>query len=87
MIRNFSMIMTVITVVLVSYGIIIIYWDIENGKVCDELVIMNDGSQIEATKVTTYENGMSYIHQCNGEQVEIPTINIKMIKEIKSLKK
>ena len=83
MIRNFSTVLMIIGTTLVIYGIIF-YLCVEDNKICDELVIMNDGSQIEATEVNTYENGMSGIRQCNGEYVRIPTVNIKMIKEIKS---
>ena len=82
--RRFSFVITVISVVLVAYGILI-YVKVGDDKICDELVIMNDGSQIEASEVDTYENGMSRIHQCNGEDVRIPTVNIKMIKKIKSI--
>jgi hypothetical protein len=53
-----------------------------NDKTCDELVIMNDGSQIEATEVTSYENGMSTIEMCDDTQMRTPTINIKFIKHI-----
>ena len=81
MYMRFSMVITVITVVLVTYGILI-FGKVEDDKICDELVIMNDGSQIEATEVNTYEDGMSRVHQCNGEDVRIPTVNIKIIKKI-----
>ncbi len=53
-----------------------------NDKTCDELVIMNDGSQIEATEVTSYENGMSTIKMCDDTQMRTPTTNIKFIKHI-----
>ena len=53
-----------------------------NDKTCDELVIMNDGSQIETTEVTSYENGMSTIKMCDDTQMRTPTINIKFIKHI-----
>ncbi len=58
-----------------------------NNKTCDELVIMNDGSQIEATDVTSYENGMSTIKMCDDTQMRTPTINIKFIKHINNEKK
>ncbi len=54
----------------------------QNNKVCDELVILNDGSQIEATQVLSYESGMSTIKMCNGQWMDTPTINIKMVKPI-----
>jgi hypothetical protein len=81
MIRNFSF---VIFVVLFAglFGGVIAYLSYLENKVCDELVIINDGTQIEATQVSSYENGMSDIRQCDGNKVRIPTISIKMIKQI-----
>ncbi len=81
MIRKFSFIILVgITTGLVYGGII--YFSIQNDKVCDELVILNDGSQIEATEVLSYESGMSTIKMCNGQWMDTPTVNIKMVKPI-----
>lgn len=60
----------------------IIYFSIQESKVCDELVILNDGSQIEATQVLSYESGMSTIKMCNGQWMDTPTVNIKMVKPI-----
>jgi hypothetical protein len=54
----------------------------EENKVCDKLVIMNDGTQIEATQVSSYNNGMSTIKMCGGEWLDTPTLNIKMVKHI-----
>jgi hypothetical protein len=81
MIRKFSTIILVVITTLLVYGGMM-YLSYEDNKVCDELVIMNDGSQIEATSISSYENGMSCIKQCNGEEVRIPTLNIKIIKPI-----
>ena len=81
MMRNFSTIITVVLLTGLAYGIMI-YLSFEDDKVCDELVIMNDGSQIEAASVSSYENGMSVIKTCKGEQMDTPTINIKMVKHI-----
>ena len=53
----------IILTFLLSGGII--YYSIKKDKVCDELVILNDGSQIEATQVISYESGMSTIKMCN----------------------
>ena len=81
MIRNFSFIILfiILTSVLFSW---FVYISIQNDKVCDELVILNDGSQIEATQVISYESGMSTIKMCNGQWMDIPTVNIKMVKPI-----
>ena len=81
MIRNFSFIILVIIITGLLYSGII-YYSIQNDKVCDELVILNDGSQIEATSVSSYENGMSTIKMCNGQWMDTPTVNIKMVKPI-----
>ena len=78
MIRNFSFIILfiILTSVLFSW---FVYISIQNDKVCDELVILNDGSQIEATQVLSYESGMSTIKMCNGQWMDTPTVNIKMV--------
>ena len=81
MIRNFSFVIFVVVLTGLFYGMII-YLSYSENKVCDELVIMNDGTQIEATQVSSYKNGMSNIRQCDGNEVRIPTISIKMIKQI-----
>jgi hypothetical protein len=82
MIRNFSFVIFVVILTGLLYGVII-YFLYSESKVCDELVIMNDGTQIEATQVSSYQNGVSNIRQCDGNEVRIPTISIKMIKHIK----
>jgi hypothetical protein len=43
---------------------------------------MDDGTQIEATYVASYNNGMSTIKMCGGEWLDTPTLNIKMVKYI-----
>ena len=83
MIVNLKTIFFMITLTGLIFGFGM-YLSYEDDKVCDEVVIMNDGSQIESRSVISYENGMSMIRQCNGEEVELPTINIKMVKQIKS---
>jgi hypothetical protein len=81
MTRNIGIIL-VLLITAVVCGITI-YLVLDDDKVCDELVIMNDGSQIESTNVSSFENGMSTIRTCTGEQMDTPTINIKMVKHIK----
>jgi len=80
MVRNF-----IIAVLVVSVGLLcglLTYIIDEEDKVCNELVIMNDGTQIEAIQVASYNNGMSSIQMCEGEWIDIPTLNIKMVKHI-----
>ena len=74
------LIVTICVIIISTLGVI--HWQIKESEICDELVIMNDGSQIEATEVTSYENGMSTIKMCDDTQMRTPTINIKFIKHI-----
>lgn len=78
--RNGYIIFAVILVCLIYSSLI--YYAIQKDKVCDELVILNDGSQIEATDVLSHESGMSTIKMCNEQWMETPTVNIKMVKPI-----
>ena len=61
----------------------LIYQGIKKEGVCDELVTFNDGTQYEVTEVLSYRNGMSTIKQCNGHVFRTPTLNIKMVEELK----
>ena len=81
MIRKSIGIILLIILTSVTFGFFV-YHLIQNDKVCDELVILNDGSQIEATQVISYESGMSTIKMCNGQWMDTPTVNIKMVKPI-----
>lgn len=78
--RNAKFILAILAVILFSFGIsYLMYLD---ESVCDELVILQDNSQIECASVTSYDSGMTHIKQCNGETIEVPTITIKMVKQI-----
>jgi hypothetical protein len=81
MVRKFSIIAILVISIVLVYGLLT-YTIGEEDKVCDELVIMNDGTQIEATHVASYNNGMSTIKMCGGEWLDTPTLNIKMVKYI-----
>jgi hypothetical protein len=78
--KNIGIILMIISTFLLSGGIV--YYSFKKDNVCDELVILNDGSQIEATQVLSYESGMSTIKMCNGQWMDTPTVNIKMVKPI-----
>lgn len=81
MVRKFIIIVIFVISIVLVYGLLT-YTIGEEDKVCDELVIMNDGTQIEATHVASYNNGMSTIKMCGGEWLDTPTLNIKMVKYI-----
>ena len=78
--KNIGIILMIILTSVLFSGLI--YYSIKKDNVCDELVILNDGSQIEAKQVLSYESGMSTIKMCNGQWMDIPTVNIKMVKPI-----
>jgi hypothetical protein len=80
MIRKFGFYVLLIIVCIIFYGWIG-YEGYKQSKICDELVILNDGTKMEATE-TTSKNGMTTIKLCDDQWVDIPTINIKMIKLI-----
>jgi hypothetical protein len=77
---NAKFILAILVVILFSFGIS--YTMYQENSVCDELVILQDNSQIECASVTSYDSGMTHIKQCNGELIEVPTITIKMVKHI-----
>jgi hypothetical protein len=72
----------IILIVILTLSGGMVYFSFKKSKVCDELVILNDGSQIEAKQVLSHESGMSTIKMCNGQWMDIPTVNIKMVKPI-----
>ena len=78
---DFRLLIATICVIIIS-TLGVIHWQIKESEICDELVILNDGSQFEATYVETSDNGLCYIKQCNGEKIKIPTVHIKIIKHI-----
>jgi hypothetical protein len=78
--KNIGIILIVILTFSLSAGMV--YFSFKKSEVCDELVILNDGSQIEAKQVLSYESGMSTIKMCNGQWMDTPTVNIKMVKPI-----
>ena len=76
---------TLIVVLVVGFSLgIVIFIDHKNDKVCDTLVILDDDTKIECTKSSSHNNGMTWIKTCNGENMEIPTYRIKMIKHIET---
>jgi hypothetical protein len=72
----------VILFIVTVYGIFI-YFIIKDSKLCDERVILNDGTMIECRSTSSFNNGMTSLKTCDGERLRIPTRNIKTIKEIK----
>lgn len=61
----------------------IIYFALKKNNVCDKLVRFNDGTQIEAKDVRSHDNGMTTITTCTDDVLRTPTLNIKMVEELK----
>jgi hypothetical protein len=51
---------------------------------CDSVVTFVDGTTIQATRVNSFECGMTHIHACDGSSIEVPTIRIKMVERLDS---
>lgn len=82
MIRNLGLVFFTIMLSVLVYGGIL-YLSLRDRKVCDQIVRLNDGTQYEATQVLSYSSGMISIRLCTGEVLRTPTINIKMVEELK----
>jgi hypothetical protein len=61
----------------------IIYFALKKNNVCDKLVRFNDGTQVEAKDVRSHDNGMTTITTCTDDILRTPTLNIKMVEELK----
>ena len=82
MTRNLGLVFFAIMLSVLVYGGIL-YLSLRDRKVCDQMVRLNDGTQYEATQVLSYSSGMTSIRLCTGEVLRTPTINIKMVEELK----
>lgn len=56
------------------------YKSIQPPTSCNKTVILHDGTTIKARQTTSYMNRMTHVVTCKGDEIEIPTDNIKMIK-------
>ena len=82
MIRNLSTVFFIITLTALVYGGIL-YLIFDKNNVCNKMVRFNDGTQVEAKDVSSYNNGMTTIITCTDECLRTPTLNIKMVEELK----
>ena len=81
MIRKFGTVYFVIILSGLIYGGIM-YLAFNKNNTCDKLVRFNDGTQIEAKDVRSYDNGMTTITNCTDDVLRTPTLNIKMVEEL-----
>lgn len=72
----------IIFMVIIYAGIA--YFIVQDSNVCDERVYLNDGTTIDCTRTNSFDSGMTDIRTCNGENMQIPTVNITKIKELKT---
>ena len=82
MIRDFGQIFLMISFTGLLFGGII-YFALKKNNVCDKLVRFNDGTQVEAKDVRSHDNGMTTITTCTDDILRTPTLNIKMVEELK----
>ena len=70
----------VITVsVIMTIWIIGIYFIIQEDTKCDSIVTLTDGETYECTAVASFSSGMSSIRLCDGTNIDVPTVRIKMV--------
>ena len=82
MIRNLKTVFFIIGLTVLVYGGIL-YLAFDKNNLCDKMVRFNDGTQVEAKNVCSYDNGMTTITTCTDEVLRTPTLNIKMVEELK----
>ena len=82
MIRNLGIVFFVIILTALFYGGII-YLRFNKNNTCDKLVRFNDGTHVEAKDVRSYDNGMTTIKTCTDDVLRTPTLNIKIVEELK----
>lgn len=70
----------IVFVALIIVFCVIGYKSIQTPKTCDKTVILHDGTTISARQTSSYMNRMTHVITCEGDKIEIPTDNIKMIK-------
>ena len=57
---------------------------VNEGKSCDEHVVLEDGTEYDCSRVLSYVNGMSTINTCGGERINVVTNRIKKITKIQN---
>jgi len=65
--------------VIITIWLIGIYFIIQEDTKCDSVVTLTDGETYECTAVASFSSGMSSIRLCDGTNIDVPTIRIKMV--------
>jgi len=80
--------MEVIIITTFALGIIglVIYGAYKNHTTCDERAVLIDGTTIDCIRASSYNSGMTHLHQCDGDVIEVPTARIKIIEYIEDKK-
>jgi len=71
-----------IVVFLFSISILFVL-KIKNSRKCDQHIVLDDNTQYDCKAVSSFENGITYIDLCNGDEIRVPTRRIKMVTNIK----
>lgn len=80
--NRITRIILIALVISTVYGIGM-YFIIQDGKVCDEHVVLNDKEEYDCRHVSSFSNGMSSIKFCDGTEMTVPTHRIIKVTEIK----
>ena len=63
---------------------VFIYIAVKQDQVCDEHVVLEDGTEYDCQQVNSFTNGTSCILICGGEHVIVATHRLKSITPLKS---
>jgi len=80
--QQIKKILLITLVISLTYGVGL-YFIIEESKVCDEHVILNDKEEYDCRHVSSFSNGMSSIEFCDGVEMTVPTHRIIKVTKIK----
>jgi hypothetical protein len=81
MLRN--KILPVFVLVCLSLIPILIVLNIKHNVKCNQHIVLDDNTQYDCKAVSSFENGITYIDLCNGDEIRVPTRRIKMVTNIK----
>ena len=63
---------------------VFIYIAVKQDQVCNQHVVLEDGTEYDCRKVNSFTNGTSCILICGGEHVIVARHRIKIVTQLKS---
>ena len=78
-----SLIFFIVGITLLTSAVFI-YIAVKQDQVCNQHVVLEDGTEYDCRKVNSFTNGTSCILICGGEHVIVATHRIKIVTQLKS---